>query len=286
MVALVISAILIGALYSAYITQARTFTVQDKVVGLQQDARSAFAVLTRDIRMAGYLTGPGSASGFTHLNEGTYTAVNGFTYAVTPVNSNSAPDAITVIAAESYLGELAAVPSGTTLTFAEGIPERVRANDFVVFDMHTGTTGGVLYQSTEDKDRGATSLNVTALPTDPVERERVYAVTTVTYDVVNGVLRRNVYNAAGAQPLAGDGLTTVVEDLQFVYELEGGTEVSAPDNPAQIEAVKIYLVVRSCVPDPGEIRFFKPACGDRGQEDSFTGCRRRMYSTKVKVRNL
>jgi type IV pilus assembly protein PilW len=53
MVALVICAIVIAAIYRFYIAQTRAYTVQDQVAETQQGIRSAMEILIRDIRMAG-----------------------------------------------------------------------------------------------------------------------------------------------------------------------------------------------------------------------------------------
>jgi prepilin-type N-terminal cleavage/methylation domain-containing protein len=54
LVALVLSFILIGAIYGAFTSQHRSYTVQDQVAEAQQNARMAMNILLRDIRMAGY----------------------------------------------------------------------------------------------------------------------------------------------------------------------------------------------------------------------------------------
>ena len=53
MVALVICAILIGAIYRLFIAQTRAYTFQDQVIDIQQNVRSAMEVLLRDLRMTG-----------------------------------------------------------------------------------------------------------------------------------------------------------------------------------------------------------------------------------------
>ena len=91
MIALVISTILVGGTYSIFVSQQRTFTVQDQVVGAQQDGRAALTIMAKDIRMAGMLTG---VDGF---------SVYGATEAITPGNSSSGPDQIGVVyAAEEF----------------------------------------------------------------------------------------------------------------------------------------------------------------------------------------
>jgi prepilin-type N-terminal cleavage/methylation domain-containing protein len=54
MVALVLSFILVGAIYRTFTSQQKAYTVQDQIAETQQNARMAMNILVRDIRMAGY----------------------------------------------------------------------------------------------------------------------------------------------------------------------------------------------------------------------------------------
>jgi prepilin-type N-terminal cleavage/methylation domain-containing protein len=54
MVGLVICAIVVGGTYRLFVSQSRTFTVQDQVVEVQQNLRSAMEIMLRDLRMAGF----------------------------------------------------------------------------------------------------------------------------------------------------------------------------------------------------------------------------------------
>ncbi len=54
LVALVISAIVIAAIYRLFIVQTRAYTVQDHAVEVQQNVRSTMEILLRDLRMTGY----------------------------------------------------------------------------------------------------------------------------------------------------------------------------------------------------------------------------------------
>jgi type IV pilus assembly protein PilW len=54
LVALVISSILVAALYRTFIRQQKTYTIQDQVADMQQNARAAMDIITRHVRMAGY----------------------------------------------------------------------------------------------------------------------------------------------------------------------------------------------------------------------------------------
>jgi len=54
LIALVLSSILIAALYRLFISQQKTYTVQDQVADMQQNIRVAIDQMTREIRMAVY----------------------------------------------------------------------------------------------------------------------------------------------------------------------------------------------------------------------------------------
>jgi prepilin-type N-terminal cleavage/methylation domain-containing protein len=54
MVALVLTAVLIAGLYQTFNNQQKTYTVQEQVVDMQQNARLAISKLMRDIRMVGF----------------------------------------------------------------------------------------------------------------------------------------------------------------------------------------------------------------------------------------
>jgi type II secretory pathway pseudopilin PulG len=54
MVALAICFIVIGAVYRAFTSQQRTYTIQDQVAEAQQNARVGMNILMRDLRMAGH----------------------------------------------------------------------------------------------------------------------------------------------------------------------------------------------------------------------------------------
>ncbi|WP_457574262.1 PilW family protein [Desulfolithobacter sp.] len=53
MITLVISGIIVAAIYSAYIVQQRTYTVQNSVSEMQQNLRAGLMLMTDEIRLAG-----------------------------------------------------------------------------------------------------------------------------------------------------------------------------------------------------------------------------------------
>ena len=54
LVALAIFGIAIGAIYGVYISQTRTYTVQNQVTTAQQDVRAGIDLMSRELRMAGF----------------------------------------------------------------------------------------------------------------------------------------------------------------------------------------------------------------------------------------
>ena len=54
LVALVVSSILTAAVYRTFISQQKTYVVQEQVVDMQQTVRTAIGRMMREIRMAGY----------------------------------------------------------------------------------------------------------------------------------------------------------------------------------------------------------------------------------------
>ena len=54
LVGLVICAMVVAGIYRLFIAQSRAYTVQDQVVEVQQNIRSAMEVMLRDLRMTGF----------------------------------------------------------------------------------------------------------------------------------------------------------------------------------------------------------------------------------------
>ena len=54
LVALVITGVVVGGIYSTYYSQQKSYLVQEEVAGMQQQLRAAMYLIERDIRLAGY----------------------------------------------------------------------------------------------------------------------------------------------------------------------------------------------------------------------------------------
>jgi prepilin-type N-terminal cleavage/methylation domain-containing protein len=296
MIVLVIAAFLVAGIYSLFITQHRSYSVQDQVAGVQQDARVALDIMARDIRMAGFLTGAGSGTGFDGIS------VNTHNYAVEPNNGGtSSTDQITLVfAAEQATTVTNVADKQVTLDTGGGSHFNLTDKAYVAFEGENN-----LYQIDPASGTGDILTLTNSPPAsldDPGFGTHAYLVKAIKYSLTAldgspgvGVLRRNENTGGGAQPLAGDGITTFVEDLQFTYQVQGqadptlwyNTPAAAGATNDAIRMVRIDLVVRTAVLDPKDTTFTQPPLRDHTSGlNGPDGFRRRVYTTVVKVRNL
>jgi type IV pilus assembly protein PilW len=73
MITVAISGIVIAAIYSAYISQQRTYLAQEQVAEMQQNIRAAIDMMTREIRMAGYDPTQSAGAGITTVTSSRFT---------------------------------------------------------------------------------------------------------------------------------------------------------------------------------------------------------------------
>jgi type IV pilus assembly protein PilW len=246
LLALVLSSLLIAALYRAFISQQRTYSVQDQIADNQQNVRIAMAQMTKEIRMAGY--GGDILSVFGNIN--------GFTNIITP-----ASNAITILLAD----EVGVLKQNT----AKGT-QQLKVTNARIFDADkkkylclNGLNNYLVRSVTGD------TITLAAPVTEghPVNQP-VYLVKAISYYLgLSGgktVLRRNENTGGGGQPLAEN-----IERLEFSYFDTTG-EVTA--NPPDIRMVKVTVTANTSILDPDL----------RGGD----GYRRRTLSSQIKVRNM
>jgi type IV pilus assembly protein PilW len=214
LVALVISTILIAGIYRTFIGQQKTFTSQEQVVDVQQNARIAIGNMVREIRMAGF---------------GNFSM---------PAIVNAGADTLTF---------RSAVNVGSTLTVAGGVSQ-----DQIVVSPLTGfsvngniSIGGVESNVISAINPATNTITLTnPLGFSHVAGTPVFTIRTITYQVivVNGipVLMRN--DGGGNQPEA-DG----IETLQFQY-LDGDGIVTA--TPANIRIIRVSVKAKTNMQDP------------------------------------
>jgi prepilin-type N-terminal cleavage/methylation domain-containing protein len=246
LIALVLGSILTAILYRAFISQQRTYTVQDQVAEMQQNVRIAMGQMAREIRMAGY--GGNIFSVFGNIN--------GFSNIITP-----ASNAITIILADE-VGELKQSASKGTQQL-----KVTNAKTFNTDKKKYLCLNGLNNYSVQSVTGDTIVLGVPLSEDHPIHQS-VYLVKAISYYIgVSGgktVLRRNENTGGGGQPLADN-----IESLEFSY-FDGSGNVNG--NPSDIRMVKMTVTARAERLDP------EYKGGD--------GYRRRTLSSYIKVRNM
>lgn len=260
LVALVISGLLIAGLYRTFISQQKTFTVQEQVVDMQQNVRVAVNRMMTEIRMAGFgnvsmvLPVTFTTGSFNQvLNLNTPTAGS-----LTIVSSVGGTSTLTV---EGGGGQNQIVLS--TLTDDQG---------HALFD--TGnrryiSIGGLESHTITSIDSGTKTITLNGPLTfhHPIGTP-VYNVRALSYQVasVNGIptLLRNENMGDGAQPQADS-----IENLQFTY-LDG--DGNPTGTPADIRIITVSLTGRVERQDP--------------DLENGDGYRRRQIVSNIHLRNM
>ena len=246
LIALVLSSILIAALYRIFISQQKIYAVQNQVVDMQQNVRIAIGQMTREIRMAGY--------GGNILD--IFNNINGFSNIITPADNS-----ITILLAD----QVGVLKQTTT----KGV-NQLKVTNASIFNTDkkkylclNGLNNYLIQGVITD------TITLTAsLAEDHVINEAVYLVKAITYSLgLSGgkiALRRNENTGGGAQPLAEN-----MESLQFTYFDSDGNMTA---NPPDIRMIGVKVTVKTNMPDPDY----------KGKD----GYRRRILSSNIKVRNM
>ncbi len=266
LIALVISALLIAALYRTFIGQQKTYIVQEQVVDTQQNVRVAINKMMRDIRMAGF-GGVGDVLGG---------GVNGPTEVITSPPSNNSitnNNSITIVGGFKQVSTLAAEAAGAQSQVTLAIA--ADASQFDGAAHHFISIGGT-ESNIVSSIAGATltlsnRLKLTHKVTDQLGNPvsvPIFKIQAITYlcGVSDGkpVLQRNENTGGGAQPLAEN-----IENIQFEYFDANGSQTA---NPPNIRMVRVTVTARTDRLDPD----FKS--GD--------GFRRRTIASNIHVRNM
>ena len=258
LVALVISTLLIAAIYRTFIGQQKTYVVQEQIVDIQQNIRFAISNMMREIKMAGFgnisMVLPATINGRTYTN-----IVNPDTPAVNALTILSGTNTGSTLTTEGGVSQSQIVVS--TLTDSQGNQ---------LFDTNSKkyiSIGGVESNIISSIDSGTRTLTLSApLGFKHVVGTPAFTIRAITYQVVvvSGipVLMRN--DGGGSQPEA-DG----IETLQFQY-LDADGSVTA--TPANIRIIRVSLTARANIQDPD----YK----DGG------GFRRRQIASNIHLRNM
>ena len=259
LIALVISAIIVAALYRAFVSQQKSYAVQERVADMQQNVRVAINRMMREIRMTGFgnvgdvLSQPGG--------------VNGFTEVITP-NSGD----IAVVGGFRQISTLAANASGgqNNITLAN-------ATDASQFDgaiHHYISIGGLESNTVKSRTGADLTLDQRLRVTYPAGTP-VFKIHAITYGIRNDdgvlVLFRDLYSNTGSS--RRETVAENIENVLFEYFDSDGNLLPLPiANPGIIRMIRVTVRARTNMADPD----FKG--GD--------GYRRRTISSNIQIRNM
>jgi len=293
LVAMAISAMAMAAIYTAYNIQQKTFRQQNMISQMQQNARAAMFMLTRDVRMAGF----GLASGQISYYDGSDTVTIN---AVTGTNSN--PDSINIIYADSSCT--------TFITSAMPTPSsELNVDDtscFAVDDLivvSDGTNADIIQITTVQPVAKKIQHN----PSSPVNSPSgmsnaygagalMYKLKWISYDIGSSDSAHPRLRVDTDGPLGGSSFQPFaenIEDLQIVYIFEDedelnmyddGTDADDTNDADDIRSVRVSVLART---DTIDINFSgnRPALEDHGA-GSADKYRRRLLTSTIKIRNL
>jgi prepilin-type N-terminal cleavage/methylation domain-containing protein len=275
LIALVLSSILIAALYRVFISQQKTYTVQEQVVDMQQNARVGINRMMSEIRMAGF-GNVGDVLGLPADMNGVK-GVNGFTQVVTP-----GPNTITLVGGFKQIRRdngdpiLISSASGNTITLNYATDEFDRpAHRFI-------SIGGVESSTVLQRDVRVLTLSSSLkfnhrpdLYPIPIFKIQAITYTTEVSDDFKPVLYRNENTGGNRQPLADN-----IENIQFEYFFydkvnDKETKLDLPiTNPGIIQMVKVTVNAMTDMEDPK----LKDVMKD--------GYRRRQIASNIYLRNM
>ena len=236
-VALAISALLVAAVYRTFVSQQKTFTVQEQVVEMQQSARVSITRIMDEIRMAGFgnvaMVLPVSVSG------------RNFPRIINP--DTPAVGALTVISAMGEGVMITGIPSQNQITLSKLADDQGQPL-FDTGDRRYLSVGGLESYtiSAIDTDTKTVTLNGPLKYNHIANRTLVFGIRALTYQVVNEAgmmtLEWEDNTGRGLQPVADD-----IENLQFEYLDAAGNPVA---NPSDIRRIRVVVTARTDRPDP------------------------------------
>lgn len=306
LVAMATGLTVLAGVYTFYVTNQQTYSIQDQLLGTQQNLRIALELLVEDVQAAGGAGVPVQV-------------------AVAVTNSSTGADSLSLLIPESAICPSPAPRDIPIVNYNAAATNMDVTEDSTCAAMvdKVGivvTADGLNYrtiQITRVQDVGPSNDNVNFSPgLSPLSSPgglgadytggTLLLVRQVTYtidlsDPTKPVLRRNFNDGAGAQPLANfiedmqialgydrdsDGILAEIgsaaNDDEWVFNVAG--ESNATEAPTNLRAVRIVLAGRTKFSDP-RFQGLLPTILDRG-EGGVDGYRRKIRATRVQIRNL
>jgi type IV pilus assembly protein PilW len=301
MAALVILGIAMTAVFATFISQQKSFTLQNRVAEMQQNLRQAVEYMSRDIRMAGYgipgnVTIPGNdnviATGVTSIRS---------LYAK---DSTTGPDQIYVLYFFDMDNNQRSTWNTGTMSSGAGSVTVDNTNGFLSGGELVIVSDGAKAEIFQTESKTQTLLNfggsrypalasnTFAIGSPPPAPSTVAKARFVRYFIDNTTnpahprLMADRLGGADAQPVADD-----IEDMQLTYGIDTNSDgnvdtwTASPADYTQVRQVRLQLVARTSLPETGWSER-RPVIGNRtGGTPPIDGYRRRIYDIVIDVRN-
>jgi hypothetical protein len=241
MVAILIGTLLISAATATYIAQNRSYATQDSVSEINTQSKVAHDMISNDIKTAG----------FGVSDDMNTDPINGYTTVITPLDSNTQPDALTIVGGFRRIGTLWPAGGGPGMACPNELPMGTTQVSIILSgndganmtDRRYLSFDGVDYaevqsctMSGENCSSGIITLDRPLTASYPMmdtdgdnacdAGRPVYLIEDVTYCVdANSTLRRirrnaNVAACAGTANSDNEAIAENIEDLQFAYALD------------------------------------------------------------------
>ena len=306
MVAMLLSLILGVAIVTVFVNNSHSFTQDDNVMRMQDDARFALQQLAFDLSMAGHyaeLLSPEAVTPDANLAVGLDCGPAGVTNWAYQTTQPATGDSLSVIAIDNVTS--AQVVAGHTCFLADEVApgtdvvsiKRVAGAETTTFRdgavyLRTNGTVGLLYR---EPLTGSPTVGVPLPRTEWEYRPAIYYVRQWAYDLGDNIptLCRKVLGGPGPSMLT-ECIATGIENLQIEYGIDTNNDgnpnvyMSAPTlaDLQGIVSARIHLLARTTDVDvrhTNQKTFSIGNAPDYTPNDSF---HRRVYSTTVAIQNI
>jgi type IV pilus assembly protein PilW len=306
MVAMLLSLILGVAIVTVFVNNSHSFTQDDNVMRMQDDARFALQQLAFDLSMAGHyaeLLSPAAVTPDANLAVGLDCGPAGVTNWTYQTTQPATGDSLSVIAIDNVTS--AQVVAGHTCFLADEVApgtdvvsiKRVAGAETTTFRdgavyLRTNGTVGLLYR---EPLTGSPTVGVPLPRTEWEYRPAIYYVRQWAYDLGDNIptLCRKVLGGPGPSMLT-ECIATGIENLQIEYGIDTSNDgnpnvyMSAPTlaDLQGIVSARIHLLARTTDADvrhTNQKTFSIGNAPDYTPNDSF---HRRVYSTTVAIQNI
>jgi prepilin-type N-terminal cleavage/methylation domain-containing protein len=291
LVAMAIATVVLTAIFFTFKSQQDSYVVQSQVAMTQQNVRGAMQLISRDIQMAGYYTNfEASIITMNWDDMGADESMRPIIYARDNISAagddiKDNTDLIVIVKASMENGRQLALGEAASMTTASSTLRdagNLTQDKYAVL-VKNDLSRAEFFQVTNST--GIMNLSK-SLVGSYTEDDWIFRADIIIYYVDDAdpehpnLMRRNLGNNEQAQVMAED-----IDNLQFRYVLDDGSEVDSGFNERDVRAVQIYLMGRTrniirgyTDPNTYNIGGMNVTPGD--------GYRRRLLKALIKTRNI